>query len=92
MGVDGASYTPGEIWGHVNVDATSLTLGDHEFEVLGFENCCDGHAELEIHLPCDTVDSPWRTVVEGNSECLTCQEGDIAVLAYSVRTGTTYSL
>ena len=37
MGVDGAEYTPGDIWGHVNVDATSLTAGNHEFDVLGFE-------------------------------------------------------
>ena len=41
MGVDGAEYTPGDIWGHVNVDATSLTAGNHEFDVLGFEPCCD---------------------------------------------------
>ena len=37
MGVDGAEYTPGDIWGHVNVDAAALTAGNHEFDVLGFE-------------------------------------------------------
>ena len=34
--------------------------------------CCDGHAEMEVHLPCDDSDSPWRTVVSGESECLQC--------------------
>jgi hypothetical protein len=23
------------------------------FEALGFEDCCDGHSALEVHLPCD---------------------------------------
>ena len=32
----------------------------------GFEDCCDGHAELEVHLPCDFPDSPWRTVHSGS--------------------------
>ena len=30
-----------------------LAVGEHEWEVLGFEDCCDGHAELEVHLPCE---------------------------------------
>ena len=34
MGVDGSEYTPGEIWGHVNIEASTLTTGDHEFDVL----------------------------------------------------------
>jgi hypothetical protein len=72
MGVDGAEYTPGNIWGHVNVDATALTTGNHEFDVLGFDDCCDGHSEMEIHLPCDDVDDDWRIVVAGVSECLQC--------------------
>ena len=49
-----------------------LGLGDHEFEVLGFEDCCDGHAELEIHLPCDRTADPWRIVVSGGTPCLSC--------------------
>ena len=61
MGVDGADYTPGDLWGHVNVDATSLAVGDHEFDVLGFEPCCDGHAELEVHLPCDDAGACFQT-------------------------------
>ena len=77
IGVDGAEYTPGGLWGHVNVDATSLTVGDHEFAILGFEPCCDGHAEMEIHLPCDDADAPWRTIVHGESECLTCATSNL---------------
>ena len=38
----------------------------------GFEDCCDGHAELEVHLPCDNADSPWRLVAHGESPCLSC--------------------
>ena len=56
MGVDGAEYTPGDLWGHANIDATTLAAGQHEFDVLGFEPCCDGHAELEVHLP-------WRQLL-----------------------------
>ena len=47
-------------------------MGEHEWEVLGFEDCCDGHAELEVHLPCDNADSPWRLVAHGESPCLSC--------------------
>lgn len=50
------------MWGHGQTDDTSLSQGDHEFESLGFEDCCDGHAELEVHLPCDGPQSPWRIV------------------------------
>jgi hypothetical protein len=46
--------------------------------VLGFENCCDGHAELEIHLPCDGKDSAWRVVTSGtDSECMKCSDSDV---------------
>ena len=34
--------------------------------------CCDGHAELEVHLPCDKPDDAWRTVVHGATSCLEC--------------------
>jgi len=77
MGVDGAGYTPGDLWGHVNIDATSLAAGDHEFEVLGFEPCCDGHAETEVHLPCDAADDPWRTVVHGATDCMACGDAKV---------------
>ena len=63
-----------------------LTAGDHSFESLGFEDCCDGHAELEVHLTCDTaagVQAPWRVVVSGETECLKCD----AVTATSLVTG-----
>jgi hypothetical protein len=31
------------------MDPVSLAAGEHEFESLGFEDCCDGHSELEVH-------------------------------------------
>jgi hypothetical protein len=68
IGVDGAEHTPGNLWGHVQVNDIALREGDHEFEALGFEDCCDGHAELEVHFPCDHVDSVWRTVHSGSSD------------------------
>ena len=52
----------------MTLDLPALTVGDHSFESLGFEDCCDGHAELEVHLTCDTasgVTAPWRVVVSG---------------------------
>jgi hypothetical protein len=78
IGVDGSEYSPGNLWGHVNVDGTSLSAGDHEFGILGFEDCCDGHAELEVHLPCDTPSDAWRTVVTGATDCLTCANPPVA--------------
>lgn len=45
IGVDGAEHTPGNLWGHVQANDINLREGDHEFEALGFEDCCDGHAE-----------------------------------------------
>ena len=53
MGIDGPEFRPGNIWGHVETGGHVLTAGEHEWEVLGFEDCCDGHAELEVHLPCE---------------------------------------
>ena len=52
IGVDGAEHTPGNTWGHLQTDPVMLTAGDHEFEALGFEDCCDGHAELEVAVVC----------------------------------------
>ena len=43
----------------------ALENGNHYFEGVGFENCCDGHAELEVHLPSDMTTDPWRTVNSG---------------------------
>jgi len=43
----------------------------------GFEACCDGHAELEVHLPCDTSVDPWRIVVSGESDCMRCTPLDV---------------
>lgn len=68
IGVDGAEHTPGNLWGHVQVSNVYLDQGSHEFEALGFEDCCDGHAELEVHFPCDRQVSVWRTVHAGSSD------------------------
>ena len=72
IGVDGAEHTPGNAWGHLQTDPVFLTAGDHEFEALGFEDCCDGHAELELHLPCDRATDRWRVVTAGESTCMGC--------------------
>ena len=72
IGVDGAEQTTGDIWGHVLMNAMQLTPGNHEFEALGFDACCDGHAELEVHLPCDTSVDPWRIVIAGEQDCMRC--------------------
>jgi hypothetical protein len=52
IGVDGAEFTPGNTWGHVETSVETLASGDHEFEALGFEDCCDGWTQLEVHPPC----------------------------------------
>ena len=72
IGVDGAEHTPGNTWGHLQTDPAQLSAGDHEFESLGFEDCCDGHSELEVHLPCDRPTGVWRVVTAGSSSCMTC--------------------
>ena len=62
FGVDGADHTGAGMWGHGQTEVQSLAVGDHEFEALGFEDCCDGHSELEVHLACDSESAPWRVV------------------------------
>ena len=69
IGVDGAEHTPGNTWGHMQSDPVQMVVGDHEFEALGFEDCCDGFAHLEVHLPCDAAPSPWRIVSSGETDC-----------------------
>ena len=67
--VDGAEH----MWN--NDDETQnaqLAVGDHEFELLSFENCCDEHAALEVHLPCDQPADPWRIVRAGVTPCMDC--------------------
>jgi len=81
IGVDGAEHTPGNVWGHLQLAPATLSVGDHEFESLGFEDCCDGHAELELHLPCDQVADVWRLVVSGPSDCLLCGQAGATVTA-----------
>ena len=78
LGVDGATHTPGNIYGHITMDPLALTVGDHEFEALGFEDCCDAHQELEVHLPCDNDASAWRIVTAGETDCLKCSAGAAA--------------
>ena len=72
MGVDGAEFAPGNIYGHVESDVATLAIGDHELESLGFEDCCDGWAMAEVHLPCDAQTSPWRVIAHGDTDCLVC--------------------
>merc|ERR1712072_1093374 len=72
IGTDGSEFTGGNTWGHVEMDPVSLSAGEHEFESLGFEDCCDGHSELEVHLPCGASASPWRFAIAGESDCLVC--------------------
>ena len=43
-------YNGGDRWDHVFVEEI-LAVGRHSFEGYGFENCCDGHSELEVLLP-----------------------------------------
>jgi hypothetical protein len=79
MGVDGATYTGGNVYSHVETGALSLSAGEHEFEALGFESCCDGFANVEVHLPCDATAStrlsmrfgPLETV-SGPPEIFSC--------------------
>lgn len=83
MGVDGATHSPGNLYGHITMDPISLTVGDHEYEALGFEDCCDGHQELEVHLPCDSDASAWRVVTAGENDCLKCSAGAAATTCSS---------
>ena len=74
LGVDGVTHSAGDIWGHVFAEDVQLSEGDHYWEALGFEGCCDGHSELEVHLPNDQVADPWRPIISGasadlNGEC-----------------------
>jgi hypothetical protein len=71
IGVDGPVHTAGNQWGHLTMTSV-LTAGDHEYEALGFEDCCDGHSELEVQLIHDqsTQDGIWRVVVAGETACL----------------------
>eukprot|EP01047_Picozoa_sp_COSAG01_P026990 COSAG01_NODE_1762_length_9295_cov_7.745134_2_plen_2326_part_00 len=71
MGVDGDMKSL-STWGYVQTGVVMLAVGDHEFEVVGFEDCCDTHSELEVHLPCDQTTDPWRVVQTGVTSCLTC--------------------
>ena len=68
LGVDGVSHSAGDIWGHVFANDVAIAEGDHYWEALGFEGCCDGHSELEVHLPADNVADPWRQIVSGASD------------------------
>ena len=69
-GVDGVERQSGDIWGHVFVADVAISVGDHYFEGLGFEGCCDGHSELDVHLPFDGEGDPWRRVIAGPTDTL----------------------
>merc|ERR1712224_876281 len=55
----------------------SRAAGEHEFEALGFDDCCDGFANIEVHLPCDSTASPWRIVQSGSLEGGDMMNGDL---------------
>jgi hypothetical protein len=57
MGVDG-DMKSFSTWGYVQTGVVMLAAGDHEFEAVGFQDCCDSHSELEVHLPCDQTTDP----------------------------------
>ena len=59
-----AVHRSGDIWGYESLMDITLTAGDHIFEALGFEGCCDGHSQLDIQLPGDTS---WIRVKSGDS-------------------------
>ncbi len=61
-------------------------IGDHEFEWLGFEDCCDGHASLEVQLPCDRATGDWRIVVAGESTCMDCNAQEATLASCSLQT------
>ena len=67
IGIDGTDHHAGDIWGHVLFEDSAMSAGDHYFESLGFEGCCDFGSELEVHIPCDLRSDPWRLVVSGPS-------------------------
>lgn len=67
---------PGDVWGHVffAAESTASESGtSHQIKMLGFEDCCDGHAELEVALPsvCTCSDEPGWLMVDwaGDYEC-----------------------
>jgi hypothetical protein len=71
---DGAGiHTFGDIWGFVAVNDVYLEAGQHYFEGLGFEQCCDGHSELDVMLP---GTSTWtRVKVEAQQEMVAACAG-----------------
>ena len=62
-----ASGSATDIWGHVEVNDIPLSVGDHIFEGLGFEGCCDGAQEMDVRLP---VGSDWIRVTTGANDAL----------------------
>jgi hypothetical protein len=63
--------------GHIRFGPRTFDRGDHEIEVLGFEDCCDSHFEIEVHLPCDgPIDdnAVWRILKAGEDRCMQCGE------------------
>jgi hypothetical protein len=72
MGIDGVQANRATDDTHIRFSPNhGLDKGDHELEVLGFEDCCDSHIEIEIHLNCDD-DGVWRVVQSGASPCMVC--------------------
>ena len=75
MGIDGVQANRATDDTHIRFGPQHFDKGDHEVEVLGFEDCCDSHVEIEVHLPCDgplDEDAIWRIVQSGANQCMVC--------------------
>ena len=72
----------GDIWGYVEVNDVALEAGNHVFEGLGFEGCCDGHSELDIQLPGGDA---WMRVQSGAQADYVgeCPAADRSVCSFS---------
>eukprot|EP01052_Picozoa_sp_SAG31_P026900 SAG31_NODE_2473_length_5638_cov_3.074134_2_plen_647_part_00 len=75
MGVDGVRINPDTDSSHILFGPSHFDRGDHEIEVLGFEDCCDSKVEIEVHLPCDgplDLQAKWRILSSTDGDCLLC--------------------
>jgi hypothetical protein len=94
MGIDGVQANRATDDTHIRFGPQHFDKGDHEVEVLGFEDCCDSHVEIEVHLPCDgplDEDSVWRIVQSGANQCMVCGE-DLNLACLSTETALSTEL
>ena len=77
----------GDPGNYVDAGCYEYTQGPHNFSIHVFEDCCDGHSELEIHLLCDRATNAWRLVASGASACLECN-GRVVAASCSAHTSS----